>query len=98
VSSVKYEVDGREVSQNEFLDNALNNYHRKVMEDLIAFVMSLQEFRCAAHGQSPTVVLLEEGGANVSFALRDVCCDDLKRRVDAALAYQGPSAPPPAGH
>jgi len=92
--SLKYEVDGREVSRLRFLRAMQNDFHRTAAESLIGRVTSrLVDVRCEIHGISPTVVLHEQSGTNASFTLRDLCCENLKAKAEGAFKpTQGPSA------
>jgi hypothetical protein len=93
-ASIKYQVDGREVSRDQFLRAMQNNFHKMVAENLVGLVTSrLADVRCEIHGVSPTVVLMEQSGTNASFALRDLCCENLKAKAEEAFKpTRGPSA------
>jgi hypothetical protein len=96
-ASIRYELTGREVSRDEFLRNMQNKFHRMVAENTIGMLTArLADVYCEAHDSAPTAVLLELSGVDVSFAFRDLCCDDLKAKCEKILKpTRGPSADQP---
>lgn len=76
---IRYEVNGRQVSREEWVrsfEDELAAGMAEVVEQATADVRAL---RCPEHDQSPQVtVVTENGGTRMQI---ETCCEDLERRA-----------------
>lgn len=85
-ATIKYQVDGREVSKEEFLGSVGPFAAVRRWADAKAAEVA-RSLSCQQHDAVPIITVVQSGRANLKFSIRG-CCDDLKSRARNALKGQ----------
>lgn len=76
-SGFQYKIDGRTVSQAEWLRHLGQEAVDKAKPDVLASIKDdVSKLRCPAHGQSPRVARSEWRGNSLHTSI-SACCDEM---------------------
>ena len=81
---VEYEIDGRRVSEHEFLGGIEAQVMAIAVQQITA---KLEQVKCPVHETLPTDVTVKRSGDQLEFEASG-CCDELQKAVNAAFSEQ----------
>jgi hypothetical protein len=84
-ATIRYRLDGREVSHDEFFGSMRDLIRQTIYEKLVArFEGPLATLRCEEHGRTPGITIAQSAPDGIKVTV-DACCDALKSRTKTLL-------------